>query len=59
VSGVFNVGECVTVTLHTGQLVEGVVRAIVERTDGARLQVDYGKDETALAELWRVHAAGA
>ena len=27
----------------------------MERTDGLRLQVDYGKDETALVELWRVH----
>jgi hypothetical protein len=31
-------------------------RRIVERTDGIRLQVEYGKDETALVELWRVHA---
>ena len=51
----FKVGERVTLTLHTGRLVEGVVRAVVERTDGVRLQVDYGKDETALVELWQVH----
>ena len=36
-------------------IVEGTVRAIVERTDGIHLQVDYGNDETALLELWRVH----
>jgi hypothetical protein len=48
----------VSVILHTGLIVDGTVRAIVERTDGARLQVDYGKDETALVELWRVRAAG-
>jgi hypothetical protein len=29
----------------------------VDRTDGVRLQVNYGKDETALVELWRVRAA--
>jgi hypothetical protein len=52
----FKVGERVTVTLHTGRLVEGVIRAVVERTDGVRLQVDYGKEETALVELWRLHA---
>jgi hypothetical protein len=52
----YKVGERVSITLHTGRIVDGTVRAIVERTDGIRLQVDYGKDETALVELWRVHA---
>ena len=51
----FKVGDRVSVTLHTGLLVDATVRAIVERTDGVHLQVDYGKDETALVELWRVH----
>ena len=51
----YKVGESVSITLHTGRIVDGKVRAIVERTDGLRLQVDYGKDETALVELWRVH----
>ena len=51
----FKVGESVSITLHTGLIVDGTVRAIVERTDGVHLQVDYGKDETALVELWRVH----
>jgi hypothetical protein len=37
------VGDHVTVSLHTGRLVDG------------RLQVDYGKDETALVHLWQVH----
>lgn len=51
----YKVGEKVSVTLHSGRIVDATVRAIIERTDGKRLQVDYGKDETALAELWRVH----
>ena len=50
----FKVGHSVSLTLHTGRIVEGTVRAIVEKTDGVRLQVDYGKDETALVELWRL-----
>jgi hypothetical protein len=50
----FKVGDPVSVTLHTGQIVDGTVRAVVPHTDGVRLQVDYGKDETALVELWRV-----
>jgi hypothetical protein len=35
----FKVGDRVSVTLHTGQLADGTVRAIVDRTDGAHLQV--------------------
>ena len=55
IRGQFKVGESVSITLHTGRIVDGTVRAIVEKTDGVRLQVDYAKDETALVELWRVH----
>ena len=51
----FKVGDSVSLTLHTGRIVDGTVRAIVEKTDGVRLQADYGKDETALVELWRIH----
>jgi hypothetical protein len=45
----FRVGDRVSVTLHTGLLVDATISAIVERTDGVHLQVDYGKDETALS----------
>ena len=51
----FQVGDRVSVTLHTGRIVDGTVRAVGDKTDGVRLQVDYGTDETALVELWRVH----
>lgn len=51
----FQVGDRVLVTLQTGAIVDGTVRAVIERTDGKRLQVDYGQDETVLVELWRVH----
>jgi hypothetical protein len=50
----FKAGDAVSVTLHTGRIVDGTVRAIVEQPDGKLLQVDYGNDETALVELWRV-----
>lgn len=53
----FNVGDRVTVSLSAGRVVDGVVKAIINRTDGVRLQVDYGKDETALVYLWQVRAA--
>lgn len=50
----FKVGDPVSITLHTGRIVDGTVCAIVEKADGIQLQVDYGNDETALVELWRV-----
>lgn len=50
----FKVGDPVSIALHAGRIVDGTVKAIVERTDGIHLQVDYGNDETALVELWRV-----
>lgn len=52
----FEIGEKVSVTLHSSGIVDATVRAIIERTNGKHLQVDYGKDQTALVELWRVHA---
>jgi hypothetical protein len=30
------------------------VKAVIERTDGKLLQVDFGKDKTALVHLWQV-----
>jgi hypothetical protein len=44
----------VKVNLHTGRIVDATVKAVIERTDGKRLQVDFGKDETALVHLWQV-----
>ena len=53
----FNVGDRVTVSLSSGRVVDGVVKAVVNRVDGVQLQVDYGNDETALVYLWQVRAA--
>src|SRR5215469_18146834 len=44
----FKVGDRVTVSLSAGRVADGVVIAI------RWLQVDYGKDETALVYLWQV-----
>ena len=51
----YKVGDRVKVSLQNGLLVDATVRAVVDKTDGVRLQVDYGKDETALVQLWQVH----
>jgi hypothetical protein len=50
----YAVDDRVKVNLHTGRMVEATVKAVIERTGGKRLQVDFGKDETALVYLWQV-----
>jgi len=50
----YAVSDRVKVNLHTGRIVDATVKAVIERTDGKRLQVDFGKDETALVHLWQV-----
>jgi hypothetical protein len=52
----FKVGDRVTVSLSAGRVVDAIVKAIINRTHGVRLQVDYARDETALVYLWQVRA---
>jgi hypothetical protein len=40
--------------MHRGRIVDGTVKAVVNHTDGPKLQVDFGNDETALIYLWQV-----
>jgi hypothetical protein len=49
----FKPGEKIKVNLH-GRIVDAVIRAVVNYTDGLKLQVDYGNDETALIATWQV-----
>ena len=49
----FKVGDKIHTNLH-GRVVDATVRAVVEYTHGIKLQVDFGHDETALAELRQV-----
>jgi hypothetical protein len=48
------VGDRVKVNLHTGSMVDATVKAVIDHTDGKRLQLDFGKDKTALVHLWQV-----
>ncbi len=50
----FAVGDHVKVNMHRGKIVDATIKAIIDRTDGKRLQVDFGKDETALIHLWQI-----
>ena len=45
----FKVGDRIQANLH-GRIVDATVSAIVEYTHGIKLQVDFGRDETALVE---------
>ena len=50
----FNVGDQVRVKLRTGETVSATIKAVITKTKSVRLQVDYGKDETALVYDWQV-----
>ena len=50
----FKVGDRVLVNLHRGRIEEATITAIIEHTSGKKLQVDFGKDVTALINTWRV-----
>jgi hypothetical protein len=41
------------VKLSGGRIVEATIKAIVETTEGVRLQASWG-DETALIYLWQI-----
>jgi hypothetical protein len=49
----FKVGDRVKVNMYRGRIVEAVIKAVVEKTHGVRLQVSFG-NETALIYLWQV-----
>jgi hypothetical protein len=49
----YKVGDRVVVKLSGGRIVEATIKAIVDTTDGTRLQVSFG-EETALIYLWQV-----
>ena len=50
----FKVGDRVKVSLPLGHIVEATIRAVIEHTDGLKLQVDYGIDQTALVSVRQV-----
>ena len=52
----FKVGDRVTVILAAGRIVEATVKAVVERTDDFRLQVDCGHDEIMLVRLSQIYS---
>jgi hypothetical protein len=55
----FAVGDHVKVNMYRGRIVDGTVRAVVNHTDGPRLQVDFGNDETALIHFRQIVTSDA
>jgi hypothetical protein len=47
------VGNHVLVKLSGGRIVQGTIKAILETTEGVRLQVSFG-EETALIYPWQI-----
>ena len=41
------VGDKIQVSMHGGKIVDAVIKAILDTTDGRKYQVDFGKDQTA------------
>jgi hypothetical protein len=49
----YKVGDRVLVKLSGGRIVEATIKAVVETTDGTRLQFSFG-EETALIYPWQI-----
>jgi hypothetical protein len=49
----YKVGDRVKIKLSGGRLVDAEIKAIVETTEGKRLQVSFGV-ETARIHIWQV-----
>ena len=54
----YKVGDRVLVKLSGGRIVEATIKALVDTTEGTRLQVDFGYDKTALIYDWQVVEEG-
>jgi hypothetical protein len=44
----FKVGDKIRVSMHGGKIIDAVIKAILDTTDGLKYQVDFGRDQTAM-----------
>jgi hypothetical protein len=42
------VGDKIQVSMSGGKIVEAVIKAIIDKTDGVHCQIAFGKEQTAL-----------
>jgi hypothetical protein len=50
----YKVGDHIRVNMHSGKIVDAVIKAVIEHKDGLRFQVAFGKDQTALIGEWQI-----
>jgi len=50
----FRAGDKIRVNLYHGEIEDAVVRAVIEHSDGLKLQIDFGNDQTALIDVRQV-----
>jgi hypothetical protein len=50
----FQGGDTIKVKLHDGRIVDAKIRAVFQKDDETKLNIDYGHEETATIELWQV-----
>jgi hypothetical protein len=55
----FKVGQRIQISLSGGKIEPAVVKAVIEQTEGTRLQVDFGHEQTALIHVWQVVTASS
>jgi molybdopterin-binding protein len=48
------VGDRIRVSMHGGKIVDAVIKAIIDKTDGLHYQIDFGKEQTALVRASQV-----
>jgi hypothetical protein len=40
--------------MHSGKIVDAIIKAVHDYSDGPRYQVDFEKDKTALIREWQI-----
>jgi hypothetical protein len=48
------VGDHIRVSMHGGKIVDAVIKAIIDKTDGLHYQIDFGNVQTALIREWQI-----
>jgi hypothetical protein len=48
------VGDKIQVSMSGGRIVEAVIKAIIDKTDGLHYLVDFGNEQTALVRASQV-----
>ena len=50
----YKVGQRVLVKLSGGRIVDATIKAIIDTTDGVRLQVSFGEETALIIYLWKI-----